>query len=86
MYPVWLHEESLVTISIEFTVVLYVRIRVSVPRIPKFARLFRAHSGRHSVPVRRRSTATAVLQITKYKASNVVRVGLGGLAQLVGGL
>ena len=29
MYPVWLYEESLVTISIEFTVILYVRIRVS---------------------------------------------------------
>ena len=29
MYPVWLYEESLVTISIEFTVILYVRMRVS---------------------------------------------------------
>ena len=29
MYPVWLYEESLVTISIEFTVILYVRIIIS---------------------------------------------------------
>ena len=52
MYPVWLYEESLVTISIEFTVILYVRIRVSED--PYFrTRLHAPHTQRHRDIARR---------------------------------